>query len=410
MNIKEIVEGIHYVGVNDRVKDKFEALWPLPYGVSYNSYIVIGTDKIALIDCVSITEVREFFNNIKAIIGDRKIDYLVVNHMEPDHSGSIPEIVRAYPDIKIVGNAKTIDMIRGFYHIEEAEQFHEVKDCDKIDLGDRTLSFYLTPMVHWPETMMTFAEESELLFTGDAFGTFGALNGAVIDRDMETDLYIREMYRYYSNIVGKYGRFVEKALAKLSGLKISYICSTHGPVWNEKIKEVYEIYSNLAGYKSEPGVVIVYGSMYGNTGEIAEMIARELAAKGVKRIIIHNASHSEMSDMITDAFRYQTLIVGSATYSMRLFPPVETFMNAMETREIKNKVFATFGNFTWASGVVTSKLIEFGERMKLPAAASLIVKQSVGETTPSQIKEFADNVFRAMNETNSESDTSEDYQ
>lgn len=396
MNIQEIVKGIHYVGVNDRVKHKFEALWPLPYGVSYNSYIVTGDEKIALIDCVSIEEVREFFSNIESIAGDRKIDYLVVNHMEPDHSGSIPEIVRAYPDIKIVGNAKTIDMIRGFYHIDNPEQFHEVKDGDKIDLGGRELTFHLTPMVHWPETMMTYVEDAQLLFSGDAFGTFGALNGAVIDRDMETDVYIREMYRYYSNIVGKYGRFVEKALAKLSGLKISYICSTHGPVWNEKIAEVSEIYSRLAGYKSEPGVVIVYGSMYGNTAEIAEMIARELAAKGVKRIIIHNASHSDLSDMITDAFRYQTLIVGSATYSMRLFPPVEAFMNAMETREIKNKIIGTFGNYTWASGVVTTKLVESAERMKLPVTASLIIKQSAGEITPAQVKEFAENIYNAM--------------
>ncbi|MDE6338369.1 MAG: FprA family A-type flavoprotein [Muribaculaceae bacterium] len=397
MNIQEIVKDIHYVGVNDRVKHKFEALWPLPYGVSYNSYIVAGDEKVALIDCVSITEVREFFNNIERIAGTRSIDYLVVNHMEPDHSGSIPEIVRAYPDIKIVGNSKTIDMIRGFYHIDDPARFHEVKDGDKLDLGGRSLTFYLTPMVHWPETMMTYVEDSGVLFSGDAFGTFGALNGAVIDRDMDTDVYIREMYRYYSNIVGKYGRFVEKALAKLSGLKLTYICSTHGPVWNEKIGEVSEIYSRLAGYKSEPGVVIVYGSMYGNTAEIAEMIARELAAKGVKKIIIHNASHSDMSDMITDAFRYQTLIVGSATYSMRLFPPVETFMNAMETREIKNKVFGTFGNYTWAAGVVTTKLVEFCERMKIPVTASLIVKQSANENTSAQVKEFAENIFNAMN-------------
>lgn len=398
MNIQEITKGIYYVGVNDRVKHKFEALWPLPYGVSYNSYIVTGSEKVALIDCVSITEVREFLNKITSMIGDKNIDYLIVNHMEPDHSGSIPEIVRAYPEMKIVGNSKTIDMIRGFYHIEDPDRFLEVKDGDRICLGDRELTFYLTPMVHWPETMMTYVDDCGVLFSGDAFGTFGALNGAVIDRDMETDIYIREMYRYYSNIVGKYGRFVEKAMSKLGALKIDYICSTHGPIWHEKIAEVSAIYSRLAAYKSEPGVVIVYGSMYGNTAEVAEMIARELAAKGVKRIIIHNASHSEMSDMITDAFRYQTLIIGSATYSMRLFPEVETFMNALETREIKNKIIGTFGNFTWAAGVVTTKLVEYAERMKLPVTASLIVKQSANENTAPQVKEFADYIFRAMNE------------
>lgn len=396
MNIQEIVKDIFYVGVNDRVKHKFEALWPLPYGVSYNSYIVAGTEKLALIDTVCIEEVREYFNNINSIAGSRRIDYLVINHMEPDHSGSIPEIVLAYPDIKIVGNSKTIDMIKGFYHIDDSERYLEVKDGDTIDLGEHTLKFYLTPMVHWPETMMTYVEDLKVLFSGDAFGTFGALNGAVIDRDMETDVYVAEMYRYYSNIVGKYGRFVQKAIEKLSGLEFSYICSTHGPVWNEKIPEIVELYSRLAAYKSEPGVVIVFGSMYGNTAEVAEMIAREISALGVKRIIIHNASHSDMSDMITDAFRYETLIVGSATYSMRLFPPVETFMNAMETREIKNKVFATFGNFTWAPGAVTGKLNEYSERMKLPVCASMLIKQSSGATTPDEVREFARMVVNTM--------------
>ncbi len=396
MNIQEITKDIFYVGVNDRVKHKFEALWPLPYGVSYNSYIVAGTEKVALIDTVCIEEVREYFNNIDAIAGNRRIDYLVINHMEPDHSGSIPEIVRAYPDIRIVGNSKTIDMIKGFYHIDSDERFLEIKDGDTLPLGDMTLRFYLTPMVHWPETMMTYVEEREVLFSGDAFGTFGALNGGVTDKDMETDVFINEMYRYYSNIVGKYGRFVEKALEKLSGLKFSYICSTHGPVWCDKIPKVVDIVSRLASYKSERGVVIVYGSMYGNTAEVAEMIAREISALGVKRIIIHNASHSNMSDIINDAFRYETLIVGSATYSMRLFPPVETFMNAMETREIKNKVFATFGNYTWAAGAVTAKLKEFADRMKLPVIASMIVKQSASESTREEVREFARTVVSAM--------------
>lgn len=396
MNIQEITKDIFYVGVNDRVKHKFEALWPLPYGVSYNSYIVAGTEKVALIDTVCIEEVREYFNNIDAIAGNRRIDYLVINHMEPDHSGSIPEIVRAYPDIRIVGNSKTIDMIKGFYHIDSDERFLEIKDGDTLPLGDMTLRFYLTPMVHWPETMMTYVEEREVLFSGDAFGTFGALNGGVTDKDMETDVFINEMYRYYSNIVGKYGRFVEKALEKLSGLKFSYICSTHGPVWCDKIPEVVDIVSGLASYKSERGVVIVYGSMYGNTAEVAEMIAREISALGIKRIIIHNASHSNMSDIINDAFRYETLIVGSATYSMRLFPPVETFMNAMETREIKNKVFATFGNYTWAAGAVTAKLKEFADRMKLPVTASMIVKQSASESTREEVREFARTVVSAM--------------
>lgn len=213
MNFKEITKGVYYAGVNDRVTTLFEGLWPLPAGVSYNSYVVKGDDSIALIDTVRIDEVREFLENVRSVAPDRKIDYLVVNHMEPDHSGSIPEVVMAYPDIRIVGNAQTIGMIKGFYHIDDDSRFLEVKDGSVLDLGGRELQFHLTPMVHWPETMMTYLADCRLLFSGDAFGCFGALNGGVTDSEMETDHYFPEMYRYYSNIVGKYGKFVQRALA-----------------------------------------------------------------------------------------------------------------------------------------------------------------------------------------------------
>lgn len=396
MNIKEIQPGIYYTGVNDRVTALFEGLWPLPDGVSYNSYLVKGSEKTALIDTVRIDEVREFLENIKMIEEDGKIDYLVINHMEPDHSGSIPEVLRAYPEIKIVGNAQTIGMVKGFYHIDDDSRFLEVKDGAVIELGDKTLRFFLTPMVHWPETMMTYVEECRLLFSGDAFGTFGALSGGVTDEEMDTDRYLPEMYRYYSNIVGKYGKFVERAIAKFDGIKLDWICSTHGPVWHKRIPEVLEIVTRLATYGSEPGVTIIYGSMYGNTAEVAEVIARELSAQGVKNIRIHNASHSTMSDMISDAFRYEGLIVGSATYSMRIFPPVETFMNAMETREIKNKVFATFGSFTWAKGAVVTALNGYAERMKLPVTASIMMKQSIDYESREEARELARTVAAAL--------------
>lgn len=391
MNFKEITDGVYYAGVNDRVTTLFEALWPLKFGVSYNSYIVEGKESIALIDTVRIDEVREFLANIRAVTGGRKIDYLIINHMEPDHSGSIPEVLMAFPDIKVVGNAQTIGMVKGFYHVDDS-RFVEVKDGDSLDLGGREITFYLTPMVHWPETMMSYLADCNLLFSGDAFGTFGALDGAVIDAEMDTDRYIPEMYRYYSNIVGKYGKFVQRAFAKVGHLKIDYICSTHGPVWHDRISEVMAIYDNLSAYRSEPGVTIVYGSMYGNTAEVAEVIARRLAERGVKTIRIHNAAFSSMSDMISDAFRYKGLIVGSATYSMRLFPPVETFMNAMETREITGKVFAGFGGYTWAKGAVGSKLQEYSERMKLPMVDMLAMRQTLDAESKAQAEALADKV------------------
>ena len=270
-------------------------------------------------------------------------------------------------------------MIKGFYHIDDDSRFLEVKDGDTLDLGGKTLKFYLTPMVHWPETMMTYLEESGTLFSGDAFGTFGALNGAVTDCEMETDRYFPEMYRYYADIVGKYGKFVQRALARLSGVDIKWICSTHGPVWHSRIGEVVGLVDRLSRYESEPGVVIVYGSMYGNTAEMAEEVARGLAEAGVTNIIMHDASHSTMSQMIADAYRYEGLVVGSATYSMRLFPPVEEFMNAMETREIRNKVFASFGSFTWAKGVVGSKMDEYASRMGLDSVGYVGMKQTLDD-------------------------------
>ncbi|MDE6095024.1 MAG: FprA family A-type flavoprotein [Muribaculaceae bacterium] len=394
MNIREITKDVLYVGVNDRNTDRFEGLWPLPFGVSYNSYIIKGAEKTALIDTVEIGTVRDYIHFVNSETDNKAPDYLVVNHMEPDHSGGIPVVLANYPAIKIVGNRQTISMVKGFYHVDDS-RFIEVKDGDVLDLGGKTLKFYMTPMVHWPETMMTYVVEDGILFSGDAFGTFGALNGGVTDTEMETGWYWDEMYRYYTNIVGKYGKFVQKALEKTAGLEIKYICSTHGPVWHDEIGKVVAIYDRLSRYESEPGVTIIYGSMYGNTAEVAEEIGRQLAARGVKNIKIHNASKSNLSYMIADAFRYEGLIVGSPTYSMHIFPPVEQFMIAMETREIKNKVLATFGSFTWASAA-SGKLKEYAEKMKLEVVDSLDMKQSADETVYEAASRLAENVAAAL--------------
>ena len=281
MNIHEICNGIYYVGVNDRTTHRFEGLWPLPQGVSYNSYIVKG-ERVALIDTVHIAQSAKFLVRIEEIVGDRPIDYLVINHMEPDHSGSIQAIKAKYPQLKIVGNSKTVAMIKNYYGISDGIEV--VADGDVIDLGGRSLKFILTPMVHWPETMMTYVEQEGVLFSGDAFGCFGALNGGVIDSQMDTAGYYPEMYRYYSNIVAKYGTFVEKAIARFDGVKINYVCSTHGPVWHDEIGRVVDLYSRLARFEAEPGVVVAYASMYGNTEELAETIAAELSRNSVRNI------------------------------------------------------------------------------------------------------------------------------
>ena len=394
MNIKKITDGVIYTGVNDRDTVKFENLWPIPHGVSYNSYLVKGSDKTAIIDTVETSSSHRYITVIKSALAESEPDYLIVNHMEPDHSGSIPELVCHFPSIKVVGNKQTLAMIKGYYGIDDS-RFMEIKDGDEINLGDKTLKFVLTPMVHWPETMVTYLKEDKMLFSGDAFGTFGALNGGVIDEGIDTSIYFDEMYRYYSNIVGKYGKFVQKALDKLKGIDIEYICPTHGPVWHSKIKEVSEIYNRLSLYQNEPGVTIVYGTMYGNTQDMVEAIASRLSERGIKNIRIHNASKSDMSYIISDAFRFEGLIVGSPTYCMKLFPPVEEFMIAMETREVKNKVLATFGAYTW-SPCVNAKLKEFSARMDMPILTSLDMKQSFSETTQEEAIALADKVYEAL--------------
>ena len=384
--ITEISRNIHYVGVNDRTKHLFEGLWPLPLGVSYNSYLIVDK-SVVLIDTVDHCYTDLFFEKIKNILGERPIDYLVVNHMEPDHSASINDLCRVYPDIKIIGNSKTIGMIEGFYGI--FDKFHEVKDGDRLPLGEKVLTFYMTPMVHWPETMMTYCEDDKILFSGDAFGCFGTLDGGIIDYQMNTEKYWDEMFRYYSNIVGKYGAPVQKALAKLSGIDIQIICSTHGPIWKEEIQKVISIYNKLSLYEGEEGVVIAYGSMYGNTEKMAEVIARELAAQGIKNIVMHNVSKSDMSYILRDIFKYKGLIIGSPTYTNELFPNIESLVSKLESRDMKNRVFGYFGSFSWA-GAAVKRLSSFAERMKWDVTENPVeMNQGITSEKIAQCQELA---------------------
>ena len=384
--ITEISRNIHYVGVNDRTKHLFEGLWPLPLGVSYNSYLIVDK-SVVLIDTVDHCYTDLFFEKIKNILGERPIDYLVVNHMEPDHSASINDLCRVYPDIKIIGNSKTIGMIEGFYGI--FDKFHEVKDGDRLPLGEKVLTFYMTPMVHWPETMMTYCDDDKILLSGHAFGCFGTSDGGIIDYQMNTEKYWDEMFRYYSNIVGKYGAPVQKALAKLSGIDVQMICSTHGPIWKEEIQKVISIYNKLSLYEGEEGVVIAYGSMYGNTERMAEIIAQELAVQGIKNIVMHNVSKSDMSYILRDIFKYKGLIIGSPTYTNELFPNIESLISKLESRDMKNRIFGYFGSFSWA-GAAVKRLSAFAERMKWDITGDPVeMKQGIISEKIAQCQELA---------------------
>ena len=359
----QIFQDIHYVGVNDRTKRRFEGLWFLPQGVSYNSYLIVD-EKVCLVDTVEADFFSDFIEEIHSILGNRGIDYLVINHMEPDHSGSISLIRKYYPDVKLVGNKKTLEMVEGYYGVRREDDV-EVKNGDTLMLGRHELQFTLVPMLHWPETMVSYDIPTKILFSGDAFGCFGALDGAVLDKDMDAAKYFPEMERYYAAILGKYGSSVQQALKKLENIPIEAICSTHGPVWTGSgVTKAIDVYNRLSTGENEPGVVICYGSMYGNTQRVAEAIAKGAAEAGVKKIIVHNLSVSQPSFVLADIFRYRGLAIGSPTYNGQLFPVVGDLIRRLGERDVKHHALALFGGFTWGS-VAARLLTEANDGLKM---------------------------------------------
>lgn len=360
--IPQIKDSVYYVGVNDRTKRLFENMWSIPSGISYNSYLIVD-DKVTLIDTVDICYSEIFFHKLDTILGDKVVDYLIVNHMEPDHGGSIGLLKKKYPELKIIGNKKTFDMLAGYHGI--TDNLIEVKSGEAISVGNHEFSFLMAPMVHWPEVMFTYEQREKMLFSADAFGSFGSLDGHILDYECDISQYIREMYRYYSCIIGKYGNFVQKAIANIEkqGIDIRYICPTHGIIWSDKhFREAYNIYDKLSKYEAEEGVVILYGSMYGNTEQLADVIARSIADGGVSNIACHNVSFTDPSIVLRDIFKYKGVIIGSPTYCGELFPPVQYILDLIKTRGIKSRLYSIFGSFTWAPMAV-KKLIPFADEM-----------------------------------------------
>lgn len=361
MRTINIVDNVYLLTANDRRTHLFENFWPLENGVSYNSYLVVD-DKIAVIDTVEKNFVEDFIEQIEKTIGDRKVDYLVVNHMEPDHSAGIKSLIKKYPDIQIIGNKMTFMLLRGF--VGEHKNLIQIVDEDEINLGTRTLKFYLTPWIHWPETMMTYDLKDKILFSADAFGSFGTLDGGVFDDEINLDFYIDEMLRYYANIVGygRYSKMVFKAMEKLSSLEISHIASTHGPVWRTEIPKLLDYYKKWSTYQSEKGVLIIFGSMYGNTEKMADAIARELAVNGIKNVRVYDSSKRHISYILRDMWKYRGLILGGCAYNAGLFPAMKILTNKLEDMEVENKILGTFGSSGWNKAGV-KELNAFAERI-----------------------------------------------
>ena len=360
MHQVNLAEDIYYLGFNDRRTHMFENFWPIPYGVSYNSYLIVDK-KIALIDTVERTFIDDYLEQIEALTQGRDVDYLVINHMEPDHSGALKAVVARYPNITLVGNKKTFDLVANYYQVSENQL--EVYDDSELPLGKHRLSFAPIPMVHWPETMVTFEMTEKILFSGDAFGSFGTLDGGIFNDELNIAHYEEELIRYFSNIVGKYCPHTQRALKKIQTLDLRILAPTHGPVWRTNLKYILDRYEKWSTYTTDPGAVIVYGSMYGNTAKMADVIARQLSVRGIKNIRVYDASKTHASYIISDIFKYRAFIIGSAAYNNELFPAVESLVTKIEHMGIKNHLLGIFGSYGWNGGGVKN-LQKFAETIK----------------------------------------------
>lgn len=358
----KVSEHIHWVGVNDRSTTFFERVWPLDNGMAYNSYVIVD-DKSVLVDTVHEANTLELIGRLERVLDGRSLDYIIINHMEPDHSGALPMIASRFPGVKLIGNKLTKRMIDEYY--PNAAEFMEVVDGDELDLGHHKLKFVITPWVHWPETMMTLETTTMTLFSADVFGTFGALDGQIFDDEFDASAYEDEMRRYYSCIVGKYSKFAQRALAKLDGVPVKTICATHGPIWRENPAWVINKYDVWSRQEGEVGATIAVASMYGHTLALAEYIARQLVLNGVRKIKFYDVSKTDMSYIISDVWRYKGLVLGTVAYNTDMHPKMVALCHELELLGVANKHLGLFGGYSWGGGGVKG-LEKFAASAKLP--------------------------------------------
>ncbi len=384
--IRKITDDITYIGGSDRRLALFENVYPIPNGVSYNAYF-IDDEKNAVLDTVDKSVSALFFENIAHILGSRTLDYVIVNHMEPDHAATLEELVLRYPQVKIVCNAKSAAMMKQFFSFDADAHTVLVKEGDTLSLGKHTLSFYMAPMVHWPEVMVTYDETEKVLFSADAFGTFGALNGNIFADELPNNTAdFSEARRYYTNIVGKYGAQTLALLKKAAGLDMHLLCPLHGPVWRKDIAVFVEKYLTWGAYAPEQkGVLIVYGSVYGGTQNAAEILAAKLAEKGVPAVL-YDASVTHTSYLVSEAFRYSHLVFAAATYNNDIFTPVETLLTDLKAHALRNRTVGLIQNGSWApqSGKKMREILESMQNMTV-LPETVTVRSTVKEESLTEI-------------------------
>jgi flavorubredoxin len=349
-NIKKITEDLFWIGANDRRLSLFESVYPVPVGVSYNSYLLMD-EKTVLLDTVDKSVCHQFLENLKHVLNGKKLDYMVINHMEPDHCAEIPTIVGLYPDVKIVCNAKIKGMIEQFFDFDLAdEQYEIVKEGDCLNTGKHNLTFLFAPMVHWPEVMVTYDTVDKILFSADAFGSFGTVDGNIFADEVDFDhRYMDEARRYYTNIVGKYGVQVQALLKKASTVEIKMVCPLHGYVWRKDLDKFIDKYLKWSSYTPEQeSVLIAYASVYGGTANAAEFLAGKLAELGVKDIKVCDVSITHPSYIIADAFKYSHIVFASTTYNNGIFVNMENLLHDFAAHNIQNRKIAFIENGSWA--------------------------------------------------------------
>lgn len=397
-NVRKVTEDIVWVGASDRRLALFENIFPIPRGVSYNSYVLLD-EKTVLLDTVDASVAGQFFENLEHVLDGRKLDYLIVNHMEPDHCAMIGDLVRRYPEVQVVGNTKTFGMIKQFFGTDFAERAVTVKEGDTLATGAHTLHFVMAPMVHWPEVMVTYDEKDKVLFAADGFGTFGALNGNIFADEVDFDRdWLDDARRYYTNIVGKYGASVQALLKKASGLEIAVICPLHGPIWRENLGYILEKYQKWSTYEAEDqAVVILYATMYGNTASAADALAGRLAAKGVKKIAVYDVSNTHVSELISEIFRASHVVFAAPTYNGGIYPVMENLLADMKALAVQNKTVALMENGTWAPMTAKQMREKLAELKNVTILDTQItIKSAMAPEQEGQLEALADAIVASM--------------
>ena len=395
---QQLENDLYRIGVNDRRTARFENMFPMPDGVSYNSYLIKDEKKV-LFDTVDASFINDFYSNLNHALGEDKLDYLVITHMEPDHSSAINMVLKDHPDCKLVGNKKTFQFLEQFFGDEFKDRYLEVKNGETLEIGKRTLEFIFAPMVHWPEVMFVLSSEGEL-FSADAFGTFGAIEGHYSSDLIDMDrAFIDEARRYYINIVGKQGRSVIAILKKLEGKEVKMILPLHGPIHRQKDKIEYFIkkYTTWASFESEEdGVLIAYSSMYGNTEEAADMLAYELSENGVKNIHIYDVSEYDYSYIISDAHKFSNFVYTAINYNTDLYPRMDAFLRELVGTGFQNRKVSVITNMSWGGRAekIAEEILEGSKLEKIGETISL--KSSLDEEKVGEIKELAKAIADSM--------------